>query len=407
MRITLLNQYYAPDEAPTAQFLSDLGKALAAGGHEVRAIACDRSYADPRRTYPSTEVIDGVSIVRVRSTGFGRGNALGRVIDYATYYAGTALRLLFGRRPDAVVALTTPPMIALLASLVGAIRKFPTIFWSMDVYPDIAYELGTFRRTSLAGRWLGVLSRLTLRRAACTIALGETMAEHLTRLGARRVEVVHNWAEESVELPETERQAEARALRKEWGWNDQFVLMYSGNMGLAHEFDTIIDVARRLQIEESDVLVSFVGGGPRRAEVQRRVEELRLKNVEFRGYVDRSKLGASLTSPDVHLVTLRESMPGLLVPSKIYGILAAGKPTLYVGPYRGEIFDLLQSGDCGSAVAIGDVEGCLEAIQRYRTETGWRELQGSNARTLYEARFRRAAALERFRSVVEEVALGR
>ena len=398
MRIVLLNQYYAPDEAATAQMLADLGASLVAAGHDVTAICCDRSYAQPKRRYPSREAIDGVGIDRVRTTSFGRGSRIGRLIDYATFVFGAARRLLFGPRPDVIVALTTPPMIAAVAMVVKRIRSCRLAFWSMDVYPDLAFELGVLKRNSWIGRSLDAMSRRILKSADVVIALGDSMAGRLRNLGATRVEVIHNWADESVIVPRT---AIDRPARIEWGWQKRLVILYSGNLGLAHEFDTVLAAAAKLSSAMPNVLFAFVGVGPRLAEV--REASRNLENVEFRDYVARSRLGDTLTAADVHLVTLRPNMPGLLVPSKIYGILAAGRPTIYVGPPSGEIADILREGRCGVTVSNGDVESLVAAVRDYACDPFRRDQEGTNARAMFEARFTRRRSLETFCRLLESL----
>lgn len=396
MRIVLLNQYYTPDEAATAQMAGDLGAELVRAGHSVRAICCDRSYGQPKRRYGRRETIDGVAVDRVRSTAFGRSSAIGRLTDYTTFLSGAARRLLVGPRPDVVVALTTPPMIAYLALLVRRVRPFKLAFWSMDVYPDIAYELGALKRGSFAGRLFGRMSGAVLRSSDVVIALGETMAARLRQLGASRVEVVHNWADEDAIVPRT---AIDRPPRAEWGWQERFVILYSGNLGLAHEFDTVLAAARRLASTMPNVLFAFVGVGPRLKEVREAARDL--PNVELRDYVDRSRLGDTLTAADLHLVTLRPNMPGLLVPSKIYGILAAGRPTIYVGPETGEIADILREGNCGTTVPNGDVDRLLAVIRDYACDPFRRDREGEGARAIFERRFTRRKRLDAFRGILE------
>jgi colanic acid biosynthesis glycosyl transferase WcaI len=398
MRIVLLNQYYAPDEAATAQMLADLGASLAAAGHQVTAVCCDRSYAQPRRRYSRHETIDGVRVDRVRTTPFGRKSRLGRLTDYATFVLGAARRLLFGPRPDVIVALTTPPMIATVAMIVRRIRGSRIAFWSMDVYPDLAFELGVLERNSRLGRLLTAVSRRVLQSADVVIALGESMADRLRKLGAKRVEVIHNWADESVIVPRT---AIDRPARIEWGWQLRLVILYSGNLGLAHEFDTVLAAAEKLATAIPNVLFAFVGVGPRLAEVKRAARDL--PNVEFREYVERSRLGDTLTAADIHLVTLRPNMPGLLVPSKIYGILAAGRPTIYIGPPDGEIADILREGRCGSTVPNGDVDGLVTTIRDYSCDPFRRDVEGTNARAIFEARFTRRRSLDTFRGLLESL----
>lgn len=396
MRIVVLNQFYAPDEAATAQMLGDLGSGLAAAGHQVTAICSDRSYAQPRKRYPLRQTIDGVSIERVRSTGFGRGTVIGRACDYVTFMIAATMHLLRTKRPDVVVVLTTPPMIAYAALQVRRFRKFRLVFWSMDVYPQLAFELGALKPNSWLGRLLRRISRRVLESSDIVVALGETMAERLLDLGAHRVRIIQNWADETAIVA-----ASQRVLRTEWKWDGRFVVLYSGNLGLAHEFDTVLAAARRLQDTDPAVLFAFIGVGPRLGQVKEGARQL--KNVEFRDYVERSRLRETLPAADVHLTTLKPGMPGLLVPSKIYGILAAGRPTIYVGPDDGEIARILRENDCGTSLRNDDVDGLVKAIRDYRSDRPRVEREGKNARAIFEKRFTRTSGVAAFREMLESL----
>ena len=194
MRVVYLSQHFAPDVAAAAQMVSDLGAALTAAGHDGTAISCDRSYVDPSTRYPLRETLRGMRIERVRSTGFGRARKIGRMADYATFLLGATRLLLFGKKPDVVISLSSPPMMALVGTLGARLRGARSIFWSMDVYPDVAFELGVIRRGGLVGRFFSFLAWLSLRTPDVVVALGDTMASRLSALGARNVEVIHNWA---------------------------------------------------------------------------------------------------------------------------------------------------------------------------------------------------------------------
>jgi glycosyltransferase involved in cell wall biosynthesis len=399
MRIVLLNQYYAPDEAATAQILADLGAGLVRAGHEVSAIASSRAYADPARTYAARETVQGVDVRRVPTSAFGRRTRLGRAVDYATFLAGAAARLALASRPDAVIALSTPPLLAGLGTTMAHLKRARAVFWSMDVYPDLAFELGALRPSSLMGRLSRAASVRILRASDRVVALDEAMAARLRPHAGERTVVIPNWADGEAIRPAP---AERSPLRREWKWNGRFVVLYSGNMGLAHEFETALGAAEALR-DRPDILFAFVGGGPRRAEVAEEARRRALPNVEFRPYVSRERLGDSLTAGDVHLVTLREGMPGLLVPSKIYGILAAGRPTLYVGPGEGEIAGIVEEG-CGRRIAPGDVAGLRDAVVACAADEGLRRAQGERARTLFEERYTLAHGVARFERLLRDVA---
>lgn len=379
--IFFVNQYAFPDEAATAQMLADLVDTCREAGVECQVVCSDRSYAEPMRRYPREEALDGVRYSRAAATGFGRSSRLGRVLDYATFLAGALGRLLSGPRPSVIVGMSTPPILGAVAVAAARVRKTTSAYWAMDVYPDLAFELGALREGSLSGCVFGAISRWTLRNADLVIALGETMAERLTAAGAKRVEVIHNWADGGAIRPTA---AEESGWRRARGWEGRLSVVYSGNMGLAHEFETILDAASQLADE---VWVGFVGGGPRRTEVEKGAARRGLSNVEFHPPVPREGLGDLLAAGDVHLVTLRPGMPGLLVPSKLYGILAAGRPVVYVGPAEGEAYEIVSRSGCGTCVANGDVMGLSEALRRYRRDPLLRAKEGGCARRAFESSF--------------------
>jgi glycosyltransferase involved in cell wall biosynthesis len=397
MRIVLLNQYYAPAEAATAQFVADLGQRLASEGHRVSVVCSRRSYPDPSCVYPETETINGVFVRRTWTTGFGRNGRLGRMTDYLSFMIGASRVLALHREADVLVSLTSPPLVATLGLAAARLQGVPLLCWVMDIYPELAFELGVLSRRSPTGRLLSGLADFTLRRAQGVIALGETMADRLRAAGVPRVTVVHNWADGDAIRP---RPAAGHALRHAWGWKDRFVVLYSGNLGLVHEFDTVLGAAERLR-DENRVLFAFVGDGPRRAYVKREVARRGLGNVEFRPHVARDDLGQSLTAGDVHLVTLREGLAGLVVPSKIYGILAAGRPTLYVGPCEGEVDAIMREGGCGVRVAVGDSAELTAGIRRYLLDEERCNEDGRRARDLFDRRFTKERALDAHRRILE------
>lgn len=399
MKIVLLNQYYAPAEAATAQLLQDLARHLVSRGHSVHVICSRRSYPDPSQLYPARESDEGVEVHRAWTTGFGRTSLPGRAIDYALFLLGALRLLLLLRGADVVVSLTTPPLLASLAVVAGRIRGTRTVSWVMDVYPELAFELGVLRRRSLAGRLFRIISRLTLERSDAVVALGESMAERLRESGAASVEVIHNWADGEAIVPAP---IAGHALRKAWGWSERFVVLYSGNLGLAHEFETIVDAAETLR-DDPRMLFAFIGSGPRLADVERDVASRGLTNFEFRAPVSRAMLGDSLTAGDLHLLSLRSGVGGLVVSSKLYGILAAGRPTIYVGPVHSEAYETIGLEGCGTAIVPGDGAALARALRDYADDPERRRREGERARALFDERYSAAHGLEAHARLLESL----
>ena len=385
LRLLFVNQYAWPDEAATAQLMADVAEEAAARGIPCQVVASDRSYSDPSVRYPRHETKGTTSYERVPATAFGRESVIGRVTDYITFLVGAAWRLLRGERADVVVGMSTPPILGALAVAAARLKGSWAVYWAMDAYPDLAFELGAMKPNSVLGRAFAALSRWTLRRADLVISLGETMAGRLTMAGARNVAVVHNWADGDAIRP---MRAEDSRISAERGWGQKFVVLYSGNLGLAHEFDTLLGAAEALRGE--GVVFAFCGAGPRRAEVEAEVKRRSLTNVEFHPSVCREELGDLLAAGHLHAVTMRPRMAGLLVPSKVYGILAAGRPILYVGPAEGEIHDIISREDVGSSVRGGDVIRLVAEIRRFRDEPAERARAGRRARDLFDAKFTRS-----------------
>ncbi len=196
MRILFLNQYYIPDVAATGQLLADVAEELAAQGHEVHVICSRRTYSGGPAKYAASDVINGVHVHRVGATGFGPGRAVGRMIDYLSFYALATWRALRLAQMDVCVALTTPPFIALIGLMLRRLRGTKVVVWMMDVYPEVAVAFDVLSERSLLRRLLARVSRRIYRAAVAVISLGEVMTERLMEAGVPRdkITVVHNWA---------------------------------------------------------------------------------------------------------------------------------------------------------------------------------------------------------------------
>ena len=339
MRVLLVNQFFWPDSSATSQLLTDLARGLTERGHEVYAISADGGY-----NLASTGSPPAVRIFRVKTSRFSRGR-VGRVVSYLSFYFLAAFRAFSLPRPDLVVTLTTPPLLSLLGTALKALRGCRHFIWEMDVYPDVAIDLNYFKAGGITDRLTGSLADFSRRRADGIVALGECMKRRLVDRGvdATHIFVANNWADGTAIQP-IPRSGEAT----------QLVLLYSGNLGLAHDFETLARAILELKDDDRFRFV-FVGSGGRQQELMSLIESHNLRFVDVRPYVERASLGESLSEGDIGLVTQRDVCCGSVVPSKVYGLLAAGRPILFVGPREATPAHIVQRFDCGWHVDCGDV----------------------------------------------------
>jgi glycosyltransferase involved in cell wall biosynthesis len=327
--LLFLNRFYAPDVSATAQLLTDLAEELAARGEPVTVITSRLLYEDPAARLPAREWRNGVRIRRVWTSRFGRAWLPGRAIDYATFYlSATAALLAEARRGDGIVAMTDPPLLSVPAALVARLRGARLVLWCQDLFPEIAAAHGLRFARGPLGRLLRALRDWSLRRAETVVAIHPTMARRLAALGVpeAKIRVIENWAPAGIRsVPHA-----TNPLRREWGLEGRFVVAYSGNLGRVHDPAGVIDLVRRTA--GRGVTWLFIGGGAGMAELARVVEAENLPDVLFRPYQPRERLAESLSVADLHLVSLDPAFEGLVWPSKIYGIEAAGRPWIRLRP---------------------------------------------------------------------------
>lgn len=346
---------------------------LVAGGHDVTVLCVIGGYAghtdgDAADSGESGEP-SGVRVLRVRATRLGRGSHVGRVLDYASFYFGVAWRLLCMRpRPDRIVALTTPPYLSVLARFLSKLRGADHAHWVMDLYPDVMFAHGMLNESGIPARLLRMLGRWGFggRRCSAVVSLGPDMSDRVgSYLRPRRDSpFVPLWA--TAETPCREEQiAEWRDIR---GWDKgDLVLLYSGNMGLGHRFEEFLAAARALEggdwPEVGRVRFVFTGRGKRRAEIEAFQAEYPNAEVELGDYVAREELSVHLASADVHFVSLEPSWDGTMVPSKIQGIFAIGRPVIFVGSRTCSIGRWIVDSGGGWVIEPGRSEDLLRAIQ--------------------------------------------
>lgn len=401
-RLVFVNRYFFPDYSATSQILTDLAFALAAAGRTVSVLTSRQRYDDPHALLPVEEQINGVDIHRVSTTQFGRSALWGRGIDYLSFYvaANKALQKL-ARAGDIVVAKTDPPLLSVIAMRAASRTKAHGVNWLQDLYPEVAVELGVPFVKKVAPI-LTLLRDLSLKRADANVVLEQRMAERLRSRGVRSnsIHIIPNWSDDEAIAPIP---AADNSLRRAWGLSDKFVVGYSGNLGRAHEFETVLDASERLR-NDPRIVFLMIGGGHQFDDLVANVKRRDLDHLFcFKPYHARDALSLSLGAPDLHWISLKPELEGMIVPSKFYGIAAAGRPIVAITAADGDIASLVRQHSCGIVIAPGDASGLAKALRRLADDPAQVQAMGLRARAMLDAQFTRRHALERWRTLVEHI----
>jgi putative colanic acid biosynthesis glycosyltransferase WcaI len=389
LKILLLNQCFYPDVVSTAQYLTELATELSARGHDVTVIAGDRGYDDPSRRFPRRETWNDIRIIRIPSLSLGKSSRWRRAVNFASFAIVCALRLLLLRRFDAVVALTSPPLISFLGALFVRLKGGSFCFWVMDLNPDEAIAAGWLDERSLVARCCQWMLGYSFKHATQTIVLDRFMRERVLAKGAaaERVTIIPPWShDDAVEFSFAGREA----FRREHGLSDRFVVMYAGNHSPCHPLDTLLAAALKLK-ERDDIAFCFVGGGSEQAKVREFALRHDLGNVKCLPYQPLDRLSGSLSAADLHVVVMGNEFVGIVHPCKIYNIMAVGAPALYIGPQPSHITDIASQDAQIFLHGHGDVGGVAENI---------RLTQGIGAQFVSKKTFRKEVLLPQLVSAI-------
>jgi glycosyltransferase involved in cell wall biosynthesis len=395
VRLVILNQFFYPDHSATSQLMTELAESLVQAGLDVTAVAGRGLYSGGGRL-ADQEQHDGVRIERAWSTRFGKKCLAARLSDYLSFYIGATWKLFTIPRHDIVMALTTPPLIGVVALIVGRIRGMRVVALIQDVYPDVAVALGALKPGSLITQVFEWLSKFTLRGADRIVVLSECMRHRIAeRAGldaAARIDVIHNWADGKHITPVA---AASNPFAIEHGLDGKFVVLFSGNIGQVNDFDTVLSAALLLR-DRPRIRFLFIGDGARAARIKSFAESNRLANIRLLPYQPKEITRYSIAAGDAALVTLAEGLAGLSVPSKTYSILAAGRPVLFVGDTSSEVARILSDNECGAVFKSGDAAGLARLIAHWSEDRRQPDLFGQRARVIFERRFDRPLAVNAY-----------
>ena len=373
--VLFVNRVFPPDRGATGQYLHALAAELLERGWRVSIVVAKTV----SRTEPDTK---GIVVRRMRGLPYRRKPMWYRAIAYLSLYPAMLWGIWRVGRPDVIVVMTDPPLFFSAAVFYAKWRRIPVIHWCQDVYPELAFALGLIKETGIIGRTLVSLRTHALDRCGSIVAIGGCMARVLRGRTSAAIEIVPNWSELAHTQPSPQ---EANPFRANLlpAPNGQIV-MYSGNIGLGHPFDAILAAMDELGTDRPTVRFAVIGDGPRLNDLKAEVERRALKNVIFFPHQPNSNLGQTLGAADIHLACMEPDLLGLIAPSKVYGILAAGRPCIFLGPAESEVAVAISHSGAGEVLPPGRQHELGARLRVWLDDQAARESAGRNARSAAE-----------------------
>ncbi len=415
-RITILNQFYPPDLAPTAHLAASLARHRADQGDTVTVICGRSSYvggagssAGPgtgRGTDGDTGATGTVTVIRVATPGSGKSSVLTRLTGYIGFHLGALVRLVSLPRQDVVVSMTTPPYLVTWPVLLALISRVRVVLWSMDVYPDAAERFDQVDPRGTTSRVLRALNRWLYPRLDHLVTLDPAMTDLLVSQYGRgnrpATTVIPNW--EPAELFPDDSTSEPWSGYRRPDLAGRTVVAYTGNTGTGHRFDTVVAAAGRLDPDRDAFL--FVGGGVRWKELESAALALGSGHgapFVLQGYLDKSEMPGVLCGARASLITLDDDALGVMSPSKLHTSLGMGRPVIYIGPVGSNVDEAIARFDCGFSLRHGDVDGLVDAISRLRDDDALHARLSANARRAFDEAYCDTVALPRFDEIIDHL----
>lgn len=400
MNILFLNRSFYPDIEATGQFLTELCEDLAQKGHEITVIA-GRSYLVNNGSSPvflKREKYKSIDVLRTAGTALPKKFLLFRIINLSSYFLLAFIAGFFlKKKPNIVIAQTDPPVLGLLGIFYSRLYKAKYIYYCQDIYPEVGIITGRLTNPIL-NFFLKVINMISFKLADEVICIGDDMKNALVKksVDKDKIFVVHNWADLSnLDFVESNK----NPFREKYKLTNIFTIMYSGNIGFTQGLEKLVEVAKHFR-NNNRIKFMILGDGAEKSNLQRKVLKLGLLNVEFLPYQERDELRFSLSAADVHLVSIQKGLAGIIVPSKVYSILACSKPFIGWADEESDISNIARTFNCGVTVSPGDVQGMIKAVE-WALENPEKLIEmGKNGRKAVEQYFERKVSTNKFNEII-------
>jgi glycosyltransferase involved in cell wall biosynthesis len=403
----LVTEYFHPDTASTGQLMTDLAVGLQERGLDMTVLTGQPNYhSGENEEQPRVSTHQGVQVKRIRAPQFRQSSIARRLFNWSIFTAWMFVVMLLSH-PDKereVIFVSNPPFLPVAMWLVCRIRGWDYTYIVYDLYPDQPVELNYIPEGSVPHRIWDLLNRRAFLAATHIVALGPVMKDRISRnagpkFDESKIEIIHNWEDEEFIQPKDKSE---NWFSEEHSLVDQFTVLYSGNIGDFHDLETLVEAAAEFKNEDVGFLI--IGEGDNKSNIVSLAEEFDVKGetVEFLPYQPWEDLPYSLTSADVSVVTVKEGFEGICVSSKLYTAMAAGEPVLTIAQPDDDESQIVDQFDAGIHVSQGDVEGIVEAIERWNSDPELVNSQGRNAREAFEENFTADKSIDQYYRMLAE-----
>jgi len=401
-KILLISQYFYPEMISTGHILTELLLELSARGLKSSVICAQPTYYSRERVRPIINH-QGIDIIRTSNTQYEKNSIKGKIFNSSSFFAMSFVKALNNRERCPIILVTNPPFLGIIGLLLKILRKRPYILIVHDLYPDIAVNAGYLdRRSPIVAIW-NQLNKWIFREASFIVGLGrdvnKIIKKQLPTGTEDKVVYIPNWADPALIKPIDYND---NILIKSLGLTDKFIVQYSGNMGLTHDMETIVEAANLLKKHDM-IHFLLIGDGGKRKKIERMIEAYQLKNVTMLDYQPRENLIYSLSASHVSLISLENSAKGLSVPSKLYGILASGRPAIAIVPEDSEVALTLNEYECGLVVAPKDVASLVESIYWLKDHEDERASMGMKAYHAFLQNFTVAQCADKYFDLIRKI----
>jgi glycosyltransferase involved in cell wall biosynthesis len=409
INVSIFTQFYPPDYAATGQLIEELAQQLGDQGINLQIFTGQPGYAFQKQSAPQKEKTGQVLVQRSRTSRLWPQRIRGKAINGVLFSIRSILHLcksiiknIYLEKNEILLITTAPPFLPIIGYLVNFLCNVPYICLLYDLYPDVAVELKVLSEDHLLVRFWDFINCLVWQKATKIIVLSPLMRKRVIAKCPQvkdKIVVIHNWADPQRIIPIAKEQ---NWFAQEFNLVNKFTVLYSGNMGRCHDMNTILETAIILQNQPVEFV--FIGNGAKKSEIMSKVQELGLTNCQFLPYQDKTNLPYSLTACDLSLVSVSEGMEGIVVPSKLYAALAAGRPIAVICESKSYLRHLIvNEAHCGAAFHNGDAQGLADFILNLAENKQIATEMGQAARKYLETNFTPEIIAKQYAQVFHQI----